>query len=423
VLRADPEAPKESPLEIYVDQYHPIVYTYNGQTHGTDDRRFVTERLDLPYLARFLVIHVELDEISPLARRKILSSTRDRLRRSDVFAEIREAVRAALAEDEDLARLNRERKEALLSKHSDTERQKMRERFAKLMERFRSGLDAAAAKPSDAAAGKSRPSKGGGSEPEPSSGARSPLPELPTADEPTFIKIANTQRPIPVRLDRHALIRLESDAPDEYLRHPHARLVVTSDPEGVIEVSHHSDFHGGRCRIAISAGSLARAGKGASLTVLLVTVKKSALSVKVNIKFEQPEEQPPAGRDGKAKIQVPEPIPVYKNDWADHGWDDISVARVMPSNKETTLYVNMDNRHIAKLLQAGNYQEVGVTRMKNNDLLYVAFYAWMQQLAQAKNSPSELQGAALDEYQRYELDRVAQTVVFSISAESRLEEE
>lgn len=424
VLRADPEASKDSPLEIYVDQHHPIVYTYNGQTHGTDERRFVTERLDLPYLARFLVIHVELDGLSALARRKLLSSTRDRLRRSDVFAEIRESVRAALSADEQLARLNRERKEALLSKHSETERQKMRERFAKLMDRFRAGVDIPKAKPSDPSDGQGRPPQQHSPETqEPQSGARGPLAALPTSEEPTFIKVANTQRPITVRLDRHSLIRLESDAPDEYLRHPHAKLVVTSDPDGVIEVSHHSDFHGGRCRIAISATEAARAGKGASLTILLMTVKKAVLSTKVNIKFEKPEEQAPTGRDGKAKIQVPEPIPVYKSDWPSHGWDEISVARVMLSNQETSLYVNMDNRHIAKLLQAGNYQEVGVTRMKNNYLLYVAFYAWMQQLSQAKGSSADLQGAALEEYQRAELDRVAQTVVFSISAESRLEEE
>jgi hypothetical protein len=60
--------------------------------------------------------------------------------------------------------------------------------------------------------------------------------------------------------------------------------------------------------------------------------------------------------------------------------------------------------------------------MKNNFLLYVAFFAWAQFAAQ-KGKETALDGAAFELYRAEELDRAAQTVIHSIAAGSRLAEE
>jgi hypothetical protein len=142
VVRSKEEGGSSQPIDAYVDPYQPIAYTYFGQTHGTDERRFTAERLQLPYLAKFLIIQVELDHLLPAARRELLSSTRDRLKRTPFFFEMRERICAALSEDDELIRLNELRKEELLSRHSDKERERMRQRFAELMERLKPGVDA-----------------------------------------------------------------------------------------------------------------------------------------------------------------------------------------------------------------------------------------------------------------------------------------
>jgi hypothetical protein len=144
VVRSKDDGGSSQPIDAYVDPYRPIAYTYFGQTHGTDERRFTAERLQLPYLAKYLIIQVELDHLIPAARRELLSSTRDRLKRTAFFDEMRENICTALAEDEDLIRLNDVRKEDLLSRHSEKDRERMRQRFAQLMERLPSGIDAAA---------------------------------------------------------------------------------------------------------------------------------------------------------------------------------------------------------------------------------------------------------------------------------------
>jgi hypothetical protein len=74
VVRSKNDGGSSQPIDAYVDPFQPIAYTYFGQTHGTDERRFTSERLQLPYLAKFLIVQVELDHLLPAARRELLSS-------------------------------------------------------------------------------------------------------------------------------------------------------------------------------------------------------------------------------------------------------------------------------------------------------------------------------------------------------------
>lgn len=412
VLRHRPNE-KGSSIATYVDEHKPITFTFNGQSHGFEDRRFISDRLSLPHLAKSLIIQVELDNITPGARRQILSTTRDRLKATGLYQEIRERIAAVLHEDDDLDRLNRERKEHLLAKHSEADKAKMQERFAKLMERFKAGTDAKSG-------GKGQNNEG---REETGSGGREKLPPLKTREEPTFIRVANTQKPIPVRLDRHTLIRLESDAPDNYLTsHVHARIMMTSEPDGVAVMESRTDFRGGRARLTVRPTDQAKSGKNATLTIFLLTAKNKTLATKATVRFEAPEQPENSGKGERSKLKVPAPIPVYKAQWATHGWDERSVARVDDDGRETLVFVNMDNQHFTRFLKTSSYQEVGVNRMKNNFLLYVAFYAWTKHMVDLRDE-GKLEGEDFERYEMAELDRVAQTVIHSISAASRSEDE
>jgi len=412
VLQQDPDKPGSSqPIEAYVEAFRPIAYTFFGQTHGTDDRRFTSDRLALPYLAKFLIIQVELDNLPPTARRELLSSTRDRLKQLPFYDLLKESVASSLASDEALDRLNEERRERILSKQSDSERNKMRDRFARLMEKFKAGINANA---------KAKGGKESGRPPSKGSTSREPLERLPTRDKPTFIHIANTLKPISVRRDRHTLIRLESDAPDGYLRgHVHAKLTIASDPD-VITRESSSDFQGGRSRITVKVADRAKAGETGTLTVFLFTPDEKQLTAKTTFKLDETKEEPSGGTTNRAKVQVPDPVPIYKVDWKRLGWDESSVAEV-EEGKSVEILVNMDNQHIVRLLKSGKYQEIGITRMRNNYLLYAAFYAWMRHAAEQQDDLPD--GEEFEKYQHTELDRVAQTVVHAISAASRLEDE
>jgi hypothetical protein len=414
VVRSKDDGGSSQPIDAYVDPYRPIAYTYFGQTHGTDERRFTAERLQLPYLAKYLIIQVELDHLIPAARRELLSSTRDRLKRTAFFDDMRESICAALAEDEDLIRLNDIRKEELLSRHSEKDRERMRQRFAQLMERLPPGIDAAAPAKGQDAGG--RPPSGG-------SRSREPIQPLPTKDEPTFVRIANTKLPIPIRLDRHTLIRLESDAPDGYLTgHIHAKLTMTSQPQGLLALESRSDFHGGRARLTLKTSEGAKAGIEGTLSVFLFTPDDKAINADVGFRLEPPKETPTSGERGKAHVKAPEPIPVFREEWPQFGWDEGSVAEAREDQEGGKIYVNADNRHLARLLRSGGYQEKGIARMRNSFVLYVAFYTWARH-AGTRGRDVGLEGKDFEEYQAAELDRTAQTVIYSIAAGARLEDE
>jgi hypothetical protein len=413
VVKSKDESGSSQPIDAYVDPYNPISYTYFGQTHGTDERRFTAERLQLPYLAKYLIIQVELDHLTPAARRELLSSTRDRMKRTPFFFEMRERIVSALAEDEVLIHLNDKRKEELLSRHSEKDRERMRQRFAQLMERLKSGVDATV------------PGKGKEEGGRPPSGGRDrePLEPLPTKDAPTFLRIANKAARLHIRIDRHALVRLESDAPDGYLSaHIHAKLTMASNPAGLITLESRSDFRGGRARMTVRTVESAKAGAEGTLTVFLFTPDDHAFSSEMKFKLESPKDEPTSGKNSRADVKVPEPVPVHRDEWPAYGWNESSVAEAREDQDGGKIYVNADNQHIAKLLRAGGYQEKGLTRMRNNYVLYVAYYAWLRHV-QMKGKDVGIHGRDFEEYHAAELDRVAQTVIQSIAAGSRLADE
>jgi hypothetical protein len=413
VVREPDQTKRSRPIDAYVDPYFPLTYTYFGQTHGAEERRFVTDRLGLPYLDKFLIVQVELDNLTPSARRGLLSTTRDRLKQGALYESLRETIAAALGEDEVLIQLNDARREAILSRHTSAEQEKMRERFARLVDNLRAGVDARV------------PGKGAGAGGRPTSvsGSREPLEPLATADEPSFINVANAQSPIPLRLKRSALIRLESDAPDGYLTsHAHARLALGSEPSRAVSVVSESDFRGGRARIAVTPQESLKVGTEGTLTVFLFTPTDDQLSASTKFRVVAAETDATAGTSKKANVQAPIPVEIHENEWTAFGWDEKSVAEVKDGSDATRIFVNLDNRHIRRLLAAGGYKETGLARMKTSYLLYVALFAYLQN-RNARGSQLIASGPDFEEYVASELDRAAQTVVHSISAAGRLEGE
>lgn len=412
VLRADLEK-SSSEVGSYVDVSNPIVFTQNGQMHGTESRSLISNRFHLPYLSKYLIVHVELDRVHPRVKRALFSSTRDRMRKVPAYQEVIESLSEALSEDDDLRDLNSIRQEQILSKYSSAERDKMRQRFADLMKQMSAGVDAK---------GSGKGGKGDGGRPSRPPHSRRKLDPLPTQEHPTYLKIANAASPVPLRVDRQAVIRLESDAPDSYVRdHVHARLTTGVDPGGLMNVRSSSDFRGGRARILVAPSERATPGDEGVLTVFLLTSDGGTLQSKVRFRVDSAVEAPESGEAARSSVKVPEPIPIHDHQWGDLGWSETDVAEVKQSDDDAKIYVNVDNRHIAALLRRGGYQEVGIKRMRSNFLLYVAYYAWAHHVAAREGLPEG--GEEFERYQANEFDRLAQTVVFSIAAGGRLSQD
>ncbi len=127
----------------------------------------------------------------------------------------------------------------------------------------------------------------------------------------------------------------------------------------------------------------------------------------------------PAADDGKSRLRVPNIYEVYSADWLRHEFTDASVGRAYESTDDYSIAVNMDNRHVRRLLTTIDYQAAGITRVRSSYLVQTAFYLFLQH--EGRRHDPAIDDAALEAYQQRELDRVAQTIVSSIAAVERID--
>ncbi|MGH7727165.1 MAG: hypothetical protein ACREM2_00015 [Vulcanimicrobiaceae bacterium] len=394
------------------DPAHPVYVTNFGQTHGLEDRRFIVERLELPYLRNALVVQIELDGVGAAAKRALLSTTRDRLKRGARTRDLFEAVVEALREDEQLRTCNAQRRQRLLSARTATDQKRLRHRFATLLEKFHPGTEPAAVRGRGAGNAAAAAAVGGESD-----GAASSEP-LPTLAHPTFVRIVTANGALVLPRGRLARVTLESDAPDGYLtRYAEARLVVVAAPFEAAEFVRASDLRGGRLRAMVRA--VGDVGTQGTLTARLTDAEGRVHDDSAPFSVVAPPPPEPAAPNGAARVRVPEIYEVYRAEWAQHRFDERSVASVAESPEEFTIWVNMDNLHLQRLLDGVPYQEQGIARMKTAFLVQSAFYAFL--LHEAREHSDGLDPEALERYQAAELDRLAQTVISSIASVERLD--
>jgi hypothetical protein len=392
------------------DPAHSVLVTNFGQTHDAWDHRFVVDALKLPFLKTSLVVQVELDALTAGAKRQLLSTTRDRLKRGTLHNELIEAVRDALLDESVLHDANVERRRRLLREQQFTDQRRLQRRFAELMEKFHPGSEPAAR-----ANGKGRDSRVTASSGEGGGGAEA----LQTQEHPTFVRFVSGDDPIEVPAERTATIRVESDAPNGYCaRYSQARLVLAPDPPLAIETLRVSDFRGGRARFAVRA--TAPAGVSGRLSARLTAADGQVLAASTLFTIvASPSREQPADGAGRKGVRLPRIFEIFRERWSEFDFDETSVAHVSESRDDYTIFVNMDNRHIARLLASVPYQEQGIARMRGTYLLQTAFYAFL--LHEQRAFFAGVDATELETYQRLELDRVARTVVTAIASVERID--
>ena len=400
-------ADDESPL--HPDRKRPVAITSFGQTHGSEERRFITEALKLPYLKNALVVQIELEALSATVKRDLVSSTRDRLKHVATYRVLLDAVRDALVDDATLLALNADRRRALLERDVAADQHRLRRRFVELMEKFRPGPE-----PATRASENGRAAAAGAGTAGDTDGVQT---ALPTLEHPSFVRIANAQ-PLEFAAGRTSRVMIESDAPDGYVAtHAEARLVLTIEPPEMAEFVRATDFTGGRARA--SARATDAVGTEGNVTIRFTDAFGNVLADRAPFRIVAPPEPLDAETDGRAGTRVPDIYQVFRDGWTAHGFDETSVATVDETRDEVTIFVNMDNVHLQRLIVSSDYQETGLTRMRTSYLVQVAFYAFL--LHEAQSSFGTIDANALETYQRREYDRVARTVVSAIASVERID--
>jgi hypothetical protein len=408
VIRRPPDSSVASdPTAGYGRADSAVSITLFGQRQDAEPRTWIKDNAKYPFLYKKMLVQIDADGLTPLAKGEIFASTRERARKGDLRALIYESLAEVLRNDDELRRLNHEEKERLLARSTEAASDKVRQRLARFIRTrikevqrpgtggTRAGSAGARRKPSG------RPSTARNVD-------DSDLPRVPTrfAFSSEHVRVAQGAR-------SHTWVEL--NAKNGYLPEHDDALTLfwaNGDADGGVRVPMRSRLIGGRSRWYLEAAMDAPLGNypltASLLTANAVLTAETVVSVVA----------PPTAR-AQALGTEPEVGPqvkwVLRENWAEHQGrlDGRAVGYVTEDEEETIIWVN---RHLDLLERAlaPRHLTPEVIRTRATRYQYpIACALWLQEhaLQTAEPRPSEA-------YQKEELRRAAEAVLVAIDPDA-----
>ncbi len=108
-----------------------IIFTQNGQVHGSEGQSFISQDLGFALLKQYTLIHVDCTNIPTGIRQDLFMSNRTQLKEGPRTEDLRDEIINLLKSDKDLRRLNNERKDSLL-RDSSSDKELLKDVLSKL---------------------------------------------------------------------------------------------------------------------------------------------------------------------------------------------------------------------------------------------------------------------------------------------------
>lgn len=201
-----------------------VFFTLNGQVHGDLPANFVSNVLKYDCLSGYLMVSVDCTEMDPGVLAKFLMTSRDRVRRNEVYEEIYDALRDELKGHEGLKLHNAERKKKRLEETLSNEENAV-DYFQDLL--------------------KSDPTLasilGTGGRVISTTGPAKEHEPINTRKFPTFFQLIKEPKDGLVKtcpLNRTVRVEFETDASDDYFERPDSHGTITFDPPNLCVSSH-----------------------------------------------------------------------------------------------------------------------------------------------------------------------------------------
>lgn len=362
VLTIEGEKPWDR-IKNYTQASQPILITFNGQKQGHLLNSIIKSDLKLPFLEKYLVVQIECDLLDNESKRQLFSSTRENTRDTSIKKELEKLVIDTLDADDDLKRLDKERRDRYLQKDETDVLDKLRKRLASRINHYlKSSGGGKGVKATDT--GEVVKTK--------------KQPQIPINDPPTFLEIT-TPGDKEVYIGKTFSVKFKTDA------HPN----LFSNPDwffAVIEPHSFGSFTGS-ARVVDGYGiayfkTSDEIDKGTSATITLELRPPRQKTISDNllvISADLPEGSDTVNPGNKNApnieiIAVNENHPYYK----DHGWNYSTVAEVADDKDAVYIYINDSNTNLTKLLtRAQQYSTAAVDSIKNTYREHVGFCAFM----------------------------------------------
>jgi hypothetical protein len=362
VLTIEGDKPWER-IKNYTLSSEPIIITFNGQRQGHLLNSIIKTDLKLPFLEKYMVVQIECDQMDNESKRQLFSSTRETTRDTSIKKELSKLLADTLDADDELKRLDRERRERYLRKDETDVLDKLRKRLASRINAYlKASGGGKGVKATDT--GKTVKTK--------------KQPPIPVNDPPTFIEIT-TPKDKEVIIGKTFSIKFKTDA------HPN----LFSNPDWFFSVIEPHSFgsYTGSARVVDGYGiayfktwETVEEGTEATITLELRPPRQKTISDTVTVVAAPMEEGADTKDPGNKNAPNIEIIPVSENDpyYKDHGWTTHTVAEVADDQDAVFIYINDSNTHLAKLIErAQQYSTQTVESIKNRYREHIGFCSFM----------------------------------------------
>lgn len=309
---------RNSSSDIFIDRYHPIIGTLNGQNHGEETAKIIRE-LDMRMLAKHVIVHIDATHATKDVRNGLFASTREGFKDDVVLREILRVLKNRMEEDEVLYEIEKELLERILDKESEDVDEEVKQEITKLLKD--QGFDVSK-KTTMAAAG---PNGQDETDMEPERDKKKPWkPEpLPTLDYPevTFVRIAFPKHKLEIPLNRTYKVRIETDANFRFDREN--KVALRSDPSR-LRIASNSKLEDGHKYWRVRATDDATVGNNGEIIVAITKPDGSQVEARVDYEI-MPKQKATAE---KQTVNIPDfkiqRIDPYKRpELFEQIWDDV----------------------------------------------------------------------------------------------------
>jgi hypothetical protein len=346
----------------------PIIITYNGQKQGEMPNTVIKNDLKLPYLERYLIVHVDCDQLDSESRRQLFPTTRESLRDTALLDDLRQLVIETLAGDDNLLRLDRDRKQKYIQRSESASVENLRRRLANRINQVLT------------VGGKGKSPRIPESPPTPNS----PKTPIPVQEPPTFLEITSPN-PREVYSGRTFILRFRTDAEPSYFGDPDAFIAII-EPPAFGQYTGTTRVHDGYGTAYFKAKEGMDADSTAEITLELRPKRAKTLKSSVTVKII-PAPEDVGDQVGESKTPNIRPQWITADDpfWKEYEWDEESVALVIQEEDSVDIFVSAENKRLTSLIaRAQRRDRATVDALKDLYLEHISFHALLADIVEQK---------------------------------------
>jgi len=362
ILNTTGENPKNR-ITGYASVSKPIIICFNGQKQGTLGNGIIKNDLKLPFLDRYIIVQIEADKMDNDSKRQLFSSTRESLRDTSILADLKKLTIDTLKEDDNLVRLDNERRQRYFTKDDTQVLDSLKKRLARRINSFLSSSGKGTSVTTSTLGETSKSEK---------------LPEITIEDPPTFFEIV-AKSPKEVYPNKMFSIKFKTDAHPNYFAKPET-FAAFIEPQSFGVFSGNARVTNGYGIAFFKANEDTEIGEKGEILLELRPPRLKSISASIDlIAVESPENSDSDG-DGKNKSPNLEVTFVDRNSaiYKDNNWDKTNVGEVANSQDGVFISISEENKNLIKLVaKAQRQNDQAVQNIKNKYLEHISFYAFM----------------------------------------------